>query len=79
MNLVPLTPVLIMKNVLKQNNNLWASIMAGNSFYVMATTFIGEESISLEIIISFSLQGQVKKTKLQRRLFSHAYARGFFA
>lgn len=32
--------------------------------------FFREESISLEIIISFSLQGQVKKTKLQEAFFS---------
>lgn len=35
-----------------------------------ANNFFREESISLEIIISFSLQGQVKKTKLQEAFFS---------
>ena len=33
--------------------------------------FFREESISLEIIISFSLQGRVKKTKLQEAFFFH--------
>lgn len=47
---------------------LWLVILFrdGNNFY-------REESISLEIIISFSLQGQVKKTKLQEAFFFHMH------